>query len=152
MLCSLLPYWQQVTGEAVFINDLAPMPGELHAAFVVTQEGNAHIKSIDTSAALVGFSLLYTPQTNVWAVYRNHPVRPFVLPYIMSADIPLNRWTDIGDTSRSCSIYDLRMCIKEDNPPPKNITGDNTREIIICAWQGHPLGFWLTVLVDSVYC
>ena len=152
MLCSLLPYWQQVTGEAVFINDLAPMPGELHAAFVVTQEGNAHIKSIDTSAALVGFSLLYTPQTNIWAVYRNHPVRPFVLPYIMSAEIPLNRWTDIGDTSRSCSIYDLRMCIKQDNPPPKNIKGDNTREIIICAWRGHPLGFWLTVLVDSVYC
>ncbi|XP_053383995.1 uncharacterized protein LOC123535767 isoform X2 [Mercenaria mercenaria] len=42
----------QVTGEAVYINDLPPAPGELHAAFAVTTVGNAKIASIDISAAM----------------------------------------------------------------------------------------------------
>jgi len=29
-------------------------------------------------------------------------------------------------------VYDLRICMKEDNPGPNN-EGDNSREIIICA-------------------
>jgi len=28
--------------------------------------------------------------------------------------------------------YNLKMCMKEDNPDPKNIKGDNSREKMIC--------------------
>jgi xanthine dehydrogenase molybdopterin-binding subunit B len=42
-----------VTGEAVYINDIAPSPGELHAAFTVTTLGNAKIANIDISKAMV---------------------------------------------------------------------------------------------------
>jgi len=29
-------------------------------------------------------------------------------------------------------VFNLRMCMKEDNPSQKNIKGDYSREIIIC--------------------
>ncbi|WAR26952.1 XDH1-like protein [Mya arenaria] len=41
----------QVTGEAEFLNDIPPSPGELHAAFAVTSVGNAKITGIDISKA-----------------------------------------------------------------------------------------------------
>jgi len=44
----------KVTGEAQYINDIAPAPGELQAAFVVSTVGNAKIASIDVSQAEVG--------------------------------------------------------------------------------------------------
>ena len=40
------------------------------------------------------------------------------------------------DTKYTVEVYDLRMCMKRDNPSPKNIKGDNSRELIICAWKG----------------
>ena len=43
-----------MTGEAQYINDIAPAPGELQAAFVVSTVGNAKIASIDVSQAEVG--------------------------------------------------------------------------------------------------
>ena len=33
-------------------------------------------------------------------------------------------------------VYDLRMCVKEDNPGPKYFKGCNSREIISSAGQG----------------
>jgi len=30
-------------------------------------------------------------------------------------------------------LYDVRLCMKKDNPVPKNIKGENSRERIICA-------------------
>ena len=39
--------------------------------------------------------------------------------------------------------YNLRMCMmmKEDNPSPKNIKEDESREIIILIEQGYPFVF-----------
>ncbi|KAL4224843.1 hypothetical protein ACF0H5_015539 [Mactra antiquata] len=42
----------QVTGEAVYINDIPSQPGELYAAFTVTNVGNAKISNIDISPAM----------------------------------------------------------------------------------------------------
>ena len=36
-------------------------------------------------------------------------------------------------------VYNLRMCMKDDNHGPTNIQGDYSREIIICAGQRYPL-------------
>ena len=33
-------------------------------------------------------------------------------------------------------VYKLKMCVKEINPGPKNIKGDNLREIIMCVGHG----------------
>jgi len=38
-------------------------------------------------------------------------------------------------------VYDLRMCMKVDNPGSKNIKGDHSREIIIHAQEECPLLF-----------
>ncbi|XP_052261039.1 uncharacterized protein LOC127865162 isoform X4 [Dreissena polymorpha] len=42
----------QVTGEAVYINDIAPAPGELYAAFALSHMGSAQLDSIDSSKAM----------------------------------------------------------------------------------------------------
>ena len=34
------------------------------------------------------------------------------------------------------AVYAIGMCIREDNPDPKNIKGDNSREMVICVEQG----------------
>jgi len=44
-------------------------------------------------------------------------------------------------------VYDLRMCMKEDNLCLKNIKGDNSREIIIFAEPWVPFVLRPTVLV-----
>ena len=37
----------------------------------------------------------------------------------------------------TCVVYDLRMCIKEYGHGLKDIKGDNSKEMIICAgWEG----------------
>lgn len=43
----------QATGEAEYINDIAPVDGQLYGTFVLSTEGNAQIQTIDPSAALV---------------------------------------------------------------------------------------------------
>jgi len=35
------------------------------------------------------------------------------------------------------AVYDLRMCMKEDNPNSKYFKGDNLRETIRSAGQGY---------------
>jgi len=42
------------SGEAEYVNDIPKMPGELFGAFVLTTVGNASLKSVDASEALVG--------------------------------------------------------------------------------------------------
>ncbi|KAK3581554.1 hypothetical protein CHS0354_031894 [Potamilus streckersoni] len=42
----------QVTGEAVYIDDLPAYPNQLYAAFFISTVGNAKIQSIDTSGAM----------------------------------------------------------------------------------------------------
>ena len=42
-----------MTGEAVYINDIAPAPGELYAAFALSHMGSAQLDSIDSSKAMV---------------------------------------------------------------------------------------------------
>lgn len=42
----------QISGEARYLDDIPALPGELHAAFVLTTVANAKIKSIDTEEAL----------------------------------------------------------------------------------------------------
>ncbi|KAL3841843.1 hypothetical protein ACJMK2_019942 [Sinanodonta woodiana] len=42
----------QVTGEAVYIDDMPTYPNQLYAAFFISTVGNAKIQSIDTSAAM----------------------------------------------------------------------------------------------------
>jgi len=36
-------------------------------------------------------------------------------------------------------VYNLSMCMKEDNSGSTNVKGDNSREMNICAGQGYPL-------------
>ena len=43
----------QVAGEAVFVDDIPYLPGELHGAFASTNVANAKIDSVDASRALV---------------------------------------------------------------------------------------------------
>ncbi|XP_039446739.1 uncharacterized protein LOC120426101 [Culex pipiens pallens] len=52
----------QTTGEAQFINDLAPQPGELFAAFVLATEVHSKIVGLDASEALKlpGVELFYS--------------------------------------------------------------------------------------------
>jgi len=35
------------------------------------------------------------------------------------------------------AVYNLRICMKDDNPSLNYIKGDNSWEIIICAGQGY---------------
>ena len=44
---------QQASGEALYTTDVPTTSDELHAAFVLTSQGNAKIVSVDTSAAEV---------------------------------------------------------------------------------------------------
>ena len=37
------------------------------------------------------------------------------------------------------AVYILKMSLKGDKAGPKNIKGDNSREIIVCERQGYPL-------------
>lgn len=43
---------KQVTGEAVYIDDLPPVANELHAGFVLSQRAHAVLKKVDASEAL----------------------------------------------------------------------------------------------------
>ena len=43
----------QVSGETKFLDDLPLVQGELYASFVLSNQGNARIASMDPSAALV---------------------------------------------------------------------------------------------------
>ena len=57
-------------------------------------------------------------------VYRNHPVRLFI--FLLMATPPI--LTLILIKIYTVVVYDLRMCMKEDNPGlKKNIKGDNSR-------------------------
>ena len=42
----------QCTGEAIYINDIPEIPGELHAAFVYSTVANCYLDTVDPSAAL----------------------------------------------------------------------------------------------------
>ena len=42
----------QCTGEAIYINDIPEIPGELHAAFVYSTLANCYLDRVDPSAAL----------------------------------------------------------------------------------------------------
>ncbi|XP_073232045.1 xanthine dehydrogenase/oxidase-like [Porites lutea] len=57
----------QTSGEAQYVSDIPAVPGELHAAFVVSKRGNCKISSVDASEALI---------------------LPGVVKYITAADIP----------------------------------------------------------------
>ena len=46
------------------------------------------------------------------------------------------------------SVYDRRMCMKEDNLSPNYFKGDNLKEILISAGPGH---LFVTVLTVTVY-
>ena len=46
----------QVTGEAVYTNDMTTFKDELQASFVLTTIARGKIDKIDTSEALVGFA------------------------------------------------------------------------------------------------
>ncbi|KAJ3046276.1 hypothetical protein HDV00_000089 [Rhizophlyctis rosea] len=43
---------KQCTGEAVYIDDMPPLAGELHGALVLSSQAHAYIRSVDPSAAL----------------------------------------------------------------------------------------------------
>jgi len=47
------PSFLQVTGEAMFVDDAPPVPGQLYASLVLSKVGNATIQSIDQRPALV---------------------------------------------------------------------------------------------------
>ncbi len=47
-------------GEAEYVNDIPKMNGELAGAFVLTTVGNARLKSVDASEALVSILANYT--------------------------------------------------------------------------------------------
>lgn len=51
-IMSMKPVLVQVTGEAVYTDDLPPTAGLLHAALVKSARPHAHILSLDTSLAL----------------------------------------------------------------------------------------------------
>ncbi len=42
----------QCPGEAEYFGDVAPVPGELHAAFVLATKGNCELDVVDASAAI----------------------------------------------------------------------------------------------------
>jgi xanthine dehydrogenase/oxidase len=48
----------QCTGEAVYVNDLPIVPGELCAAFVSSTVANCELDSVDPSDALVSANLV----------------------------------------------------------------------------------------------
>lgn len=45
-------------GEAVYMDDIPTLPGELHGAFVQTKYAKAKLKSADASEALVSLAIL----------------------------------------------------------------------------------------------
>ena len=47
----------QASGEAEYVSDIPPRPGQLYAAFVLSTQGNATIDNIDPADALVSCSL-----------------------------------------------------------------------------------------------
>lgn len=65
---------KQVTGEAVYIDDMPPVANELHAAFVLSQKAHAKLISVDASEALVmpgvadfiSYKDIPAAGTNIW--------------------------------------------------------------------------------------
>ena len=63
-------------------------------------------------------------------------------------------WGYIGIVLAVCPYYSqgqLLLCMKGDNPSPKNMSEDNSREIIIFCETRLSFVIWLTVLVTSVF-
>ena len=65
------------------------------------------------------------PAAKFWVLYRNHSVRPSVCMY-MSCNSNSTLTDKLTVTKHSCSVvYDLSMCMKEDNLSLKYFKGDN---------------------------
>lgn len=52
-MCDVRDVTAQVSAKVRYLDDLPWDPDELHAAFVISTEGNAEIASVDAQAALV---------------------------------------------------------------------------------------------------
>ena len=63
-----------VTGESMFLDDLAPLPGELLAGIVPSPFAHGRLKKLDISKALEipGVAAVLTPQRRS----RPQPIRP----------------------------------------------------------------------------
>ena len=87
---------------------------------------NEEMTNFEIAVCNLNCAIYYTPlQTKFW-VYIG--ITLSVLSVIVHISCRLKLYTVV--------VYNLRMCMKEDNPGPNNIKGDKLREIIICAGQG----------------
>jgi len=92
-------------------------------------------KTIFISSGYV--DILYSTQTRFWGYIE------ITLPVCSSVCVRLSIFL-VSATSPvpillklyTVVVYHLRMCMKEDNPGPTNIKGDNLKEIIMGAGQG----------------
>ncbi|XP_025104170.1 xanthine dehydrogenase/oxidase-like isoform X3 [Pomacea canaliculata] len=72
--------YQQATGEALYLDDMAPMKGELYIAFVLSSKAHAKLVNVDPSLALkmpgvVDFiSHVDIPGKKVWGTFQDDEV------------------------------------------------------------------------------
>jgi len=84
---------------------------------------------------------LYTRQRRYWRwSFRNPAVHMSVcLSIFLVSGTPRKRNESLSMKLYTVMVYNLSMCMKEDNSGSTNVKGDNSREMIICAGQGYPL-------------